>query len=433
VTASSRRQAQDFVAGLKANGGTAIDEALVTALEPAREQAAAGRPYVVIFLTDGKPTVGETDQDRILADVMRARGKTPVRIFCFGVGTNINTHLLDLITEQTHAVSQYVLPDEDIEVKVSTFYAKISEPVLTDPRLRFGRGIRATKLTPPDMPDVFKGGQLVVCGRYTGAGDATVELTGLVGDNERTFIYEGTFVPPERHLGSSGQGRSGERYGFIPRLWATRRIGYLLDEIRLHGDEAELRDEVVRLARRYGIVTPYTAYLIVEDEDRRHVRAEARTLQEFDRDHELRAANERMYETTNLAEGGGHAVGGAMANQSLKSARSYAAPSAANKAARIGQSWGKSSLGEDKVHEVIAAQQTRHLGGRTFFNNRGQWVDARVQDEPGAEIINIAFGTDAYFALLEAHPAAHRWLALGDNLQIHLGGKTYIITPRAER
>ena len=58
---------------------------------------------------------------------------------------------------------------------------------------------------------------------------------------------------------------------FIPRLWATRRVGYLLDEIRLHGENAELRDEVTDLARKYSIVTPYTAYLILEDETQRNV------------------------------------------------------------------------------------------------------------------------------------------------------------------
>ncbi|MEN8005951.1 MAG: VIT and VWA domain-containing protein [Candidatus Krumholzibacteriota bacterium] len=433
VTAASRRRARDFVADLQATGGTAISAALTTALEPARKQADSGRPYVVIFLTDGKPTVGVTDPDRILADVMRARGETPVRIFCFGVGTNINTRLLDRITEQTRAVSRYVLPDEDIEIKVSDFYAKISDPVLTNPSLRFGGGIRATKMTPPDLPDVFKGSQLVVCGRYTGAGDVAVELSGMVGDRERTFTYEGTFAPPVRDWSRHHHGGPGDRYGFIPRLWATRRIGYLLDQIRLHGDEAELRDEVVRLARRYGIVTPYTAYLIVEDEERRQVRVGARTLQQFDRDKELQAANERMYETTNRADEGGHAVGGAMANQSLKGARSLSAPSAANQAAKRGQSWGKLTAGEEKVHQAIASQQTRHLAGRTFFNNDGQWIDAIVQEKPEAEIVNVTFGGSDYFALVATHPAANQWLSLGDNLQIHLDGKNYIIMPGDDR
>ena len=181
------------------------------------------------------------------------------RVFCFGIGTDVNTHLLDRITEETRAVSQYVLPEEDLEVKVSSFFSKIKEPVLANPTLKFTGDIRATKLYPSPLPDLFKGEQLVLVGRYSGKGDAAVIVEGTVNGASQ-----------EVHLRSEVPGRGAENE-FIPRLWATRRVGYLLDEIRLHGENAELRDEVTELARKYGIVTPYTAYLIVEDETQRNV------------------------------------------------------------------------------------------------------------------------------------------------------------------
>ena len=248
---ANRARAEDFIKHLKPIGGTGIDDALRKAL--ALRPGANDRPFVVIFLTDGRPTIGTTDEDQIVANVKKENdGRS--RIFCFGIGTDVNTHLLDRVTETTRAASQYVLPEEDLEVKVSNFFAKIKEPVLANPTLEFTGAVRVSKLYPSPLPDLFKGEQLVLVGRYSGQGDAAVMVEGTVNGAEKKLAYDVRF--PEQTAESE----------FIPRLWATRRVGYLLDEIRLHGENAELRDEVTELARKYGIVTPYTSYLIVEDE-----------------------------------------------------------------------------------------------------------------------------------------------------------------------
>src|SRR4029077_5730361 len=146
------------------------------------------------------------------------------------------------------------------------------EPALTNLRLEFGGGVRTTKMYPSDLPDLFKGDQLVVAGRYTSSGDVEAKLTGTAGGREQTFTYKLHF--DDRNTTND----------FVPRLWATRRVGFLLDEIRIHGETAELRDEATELARRYGIVTPYTAYLIVEDEDRRQVPMADRSMQTMSAD-----------------------------------------------------------------------------------------------------------------------------------------------------
>ena len=167
----NRAKADDFIKDLKPMGATAIDDALhkALALRPSR----GDRPFVVIFLTDGRPTIGTTDEDQIVANVKKAsEGRT--RVFCFGIGTDVNTHLLDRIAEDTRAVSQYVLPEEDLEVKVSSFFSKIKEPVLANPTLSFTGDLRATKLYPSPLPDLFKGEQLVLVGRYSGKGDSAV-------------------------------------------------------------------------------------------------------------------------------------------------------------------------------------------------------------------------------------------------------------------
>src|ERR1035441_9380060 len=313
ATEANRSRANDFIRELKPIGGTAIDDALrkALALRPGQDD----RPFVVIFLTDGRPTIGTTDEDQIVANVKKENeGRT--RVFCFGIGTDVNTHLLDRITEDTRAVSQYVLPEEDLEVKVSNFFSKIKEPILTNPMLKFTGGIRATKLYPSPLPDLFKGEQLVLVGRYTGKGDAAVIVEGAVNGAARKFTYEASF--PE----------DASENEFIPRLWATRRVGSLLDEIRLHGESSELRDEVTELARKYSIVTPYTAYLIMEDETHRNVPMAMRSLQGFDGDRAARTEAAKAWSDFKDVSDGEKAIGVARYGMALRSAAAAAPPAA---------------------------------------------------------------------------------------------------------
>src|SRR5206468_7147027 len=131
------------------------------------------RPFVIIFLTDGLPTVGNTDENHIVESVTKA-SESNVRVFCFGIGTDVNTHLLDRIAEETKAFSQYVLPEEDIEIKVSNFFTRIKEPVLANPNIVFPESVRVTKLYPSPIPDLFRGEQLILAGRYSGKGDGAI-------------------------------------------------------------------------------------------------------------------------------------------------------------------------------------------------------------------------------------------------------------------
>ena len=161
-----RKRANGFIDDFKPIGGTAIADALQSALKVRPDKS--DRPFVVIFLTDGLPTVGTRNPEEIVANIKKASG---VRIFSFGIGSDVNTQLLDQIAEGTRAFSQYVLANEDLELKVSNFYTRIKEPALTNLKLDLGGGVRTAKMYPADLPDLFKGDQLVVAGRYSGAGD----------------------------------------------------------------------------------------------------------------------------------------------------------------------------------------------------------------------------------------------------------------------
>ncbi|MEY2409694.1 MAG: Ca-activated chloride channel [Verrucomicrobiota bacterium] len=438
ATRENRARAQKFITGLRPLGGTAIDEALKKALSMRPEKG--DRPYVVIFLTDGRPTVGNTVEDQIVDTVKKAGGGN-VRIFCFGIGTDVNTHLLDKITEETRAYSTYVLPEEDIEVKVSSFFTKVKDPVLASPKLFFPENVRVTKLYPSPVPDVFKGEQIVLAGRYSGKGDGAIRIEGSMNAETKTFAYDVKFA-----------GESND-HEFIPRLWATRRVGYLLDEIRLRGESKELKDEVTELARKYSIVTPYTAYLIQEDEKSRGIAQNVRTMS-IDRFGVDGREAEVFFREQNRATDGGAAVSGARSSFHLKSAtsagdailaggaeslraeRSLMPPASAPmaRASRNGGGWAADVTRLTETPATIRtdaakklAEQGRFVGGKTFFQNQDKWVDSELQKKTPATRVRLSIGSPEYFDLLRKHPQTTQWLALGSKIEFLLDNTIYEI------
>jgi Ca-activated chloride channel family protein len=258
-------KARKWVDALQTTGGTAIDKALSAALEMRTRDE--GRSFTVIFFTDGLPTVGETNPEVILKNVER-RNSANTRIFTFGVGHDVNATMLDKLAENTRAVSTYVRQEEDIEAKASGLWGKITNPVLTNLKLSAGKDIILSEMYPPELPDLFQGGQLVVMGRYRGTGKAKLVLSGLVGTEKKEFSYDVHF-----------QEKTGNDYAFVEHLWARRKVGYLLDQMRANGENKELVEETRSLAKKYGIVTPYTSYLIMSEGDVPVVNARPAKLQ----------------------------------------------------------------------------------------------------------------------------------------------------------
>jgi Ca-activated chloride channel family protein len=408
-----RDAARQFIDQFRPIGGTAIHEALHLAVKTMPHDPA--RPAFIVFLTDGRPTIGETREDAIIADIAKTNFRG--RVFCFGVGTDLNTHLLDKLTEKMRGYSTYVLPEEDIEVKLSGFYTRIASPVLADVKLDFGAAVRVSRMYPQshELPDLFKGDQLVAVGRYSGDGHASITLEGQVitpgGGNRRSFVHEGVFT------------RDNTEHGFIPRLWATRRVGYLLDEIRLHGEKAELKDEVAKLARHYGIVTPYTSYLILEDEARRNVPMARRSLQEMAGDALVVAEAGARFRGMADDRGGRDAVSGATSNTMLKQSERSDGYLTANAAAAP-------TTGQAKL-VAQGESQTRVVNGRAFYQNGVEWIDANVQARTDARVVEIEFNSEEYFALARRNRDVANWLSVGPNVQVMVDGVVYQIRQRS--
>ncbi len=411
--------ANDWVRSIRATGGTAIDDALATALklQSARDADQSSRPFMLFFLTDGQPTVGIVNEDDI---VKRAVDRASnCRVFSFGLGNDVNTHLLDRLSDATRAVSAYVAESEDLEVKLASFYDKVNEPVATDVQLEFD-GIQTTQQYPSAMPDLFKGQTIQVFGRYNGAGPAKLKFTAIVNGERREFAREVAFA--ERDTSST----------FIPVLWATRRVGWLLIEMRQHGESQELKEEVVKLAREHGIVTPYTAYLISEDEKRRDVPLSYRGFQGVQQNAADYARLKDSFDSTQreansqLARAGGQAVANSVAVNGLKGAENLGAgyqmagvqlDSPASQPSRAGY-----LAGNDFSHAV------RNIGDRAFYQNGNRWTDVAAQSlKADHKRQSIRFASDDYFKLLADHAEAAPWLSLGVEVDVLIGDTLYEI------
>lgn len=402
ANADKREAALEWIDDLRVNGSTDINRALLEAfaeLDASTEDAPAGRPAYVLFLTDGQPTLGETSADRIVANAQNnAPPDRSIRLFPFGIGYDVNTDLLDTLGSLLGGRSSYVQPEERIDEAVGTFYAQISTPVLANISLDFGDEAGVQELLPYPLPDLFAGEQLVAVGRYKEGGRVEVELKGDVNGTARLFVY------PGRSLVTSG----GEP--FVAKLWATRRIGALVDQVRREGPQQELIDEIVDLSLRYGIVTPYTSYLVLEPgefepappvADRGGAYAYAPRSIEADAQKGVAAA---AVEAAAAAPSGEAAVAASVARSELKNATSV-------------------------LHSVTQDEAVRYVAGRSFqrqvVDNNGQpidfWVDTAYRE--GMEVTTVRFGSDDYFALLD-EPNMAEWLSVGPAVVIVTGDNT---------
>lgn len=245
---ADRAGALAHIDALQADGGTNVDGALARALAYPR---AADRPAVVVFMTDGKPTLGDTtDAGEILKRVekLQSAGPARARIFTWGLGYDLDAQLLDRLAEENGGVSEYVAPGEDLALKVESFHRKSAHPVLSDLALDV-KGVTLAGVYPRRLPELYAGGVLVVLGRYSGSGAAEVHLTGTMNGASESFVAPVAF--------EAASARS-----FVADLWARRHIGHLLTAIRQVGQRQDLIDKVVRLSEKHGVQTPYTSWLV---------------------------------------------------------------------------------------------------------------------------------------------------------------------------
>jgi Ca-activated chloride channel family protein len=387
---SGRARGEAFVKKLKPVGGTNINQSILASLRQFSETDRE-RPKMLVFMTDGLPTVDETNVPKILDNVRKA-SRPGVRLFTFGVGYDVNTALLDKLAAENGGVADYVEPKEDLEVKVSNFFAKVNYPVLTDLQLDMG-GARTDLVYPRSIPDVFRGSQVTLIGRYSNEADLNsvhMKLSGKAGGATRTYTYANLSFPLRTDAND-----------YLPRLWATRRVGWLMEQVRSNGEQKELRDEIVDLGTRYGIVTPYTSYLALED---------ARVSQNG---FMVRPMNERA----------GTGIGFGNIN----------APASAPKVvAQTGSDAVQLSKKQREQQDVLRVKDddvrldaVRRVEGRTFYLIDGVWTDSEFKVDAKLPETLLVFGSDEYFALLKQNPKLASYFSLGERVVVVLDGRVY--------
>ncbi len=440
-------RARRFGAHFVAAGGTAIAPALTEALRTRPPTGAL--PRMVVFLTDGMPTVGQTDPATITRNVtMLAAG---ARLFVFGVGDDVNTTFLDGLADANGGVGDYFRDGAELQRRMIAFFDRVSYPVFTDLHLSI-EGAEAYDVYPRDLGHLYRGEQLLVVGRYRGDGAARVVLDGRFGGESATrqMPYSVAFPASEA------------RNEFLPRVWAVRKVGTLLDDIRLHGEQAELRDEVVVLARRFGIVTPYTSFLVTPDEPGMTappttvppflaqpseapstigadgVASEETVAQDFDSfpgaPRAMAAPTSTPPRPTMPSSDDGGETGSSSGSSTPSSTPSYAPeapplvagraptaapPDATGEAGRRLSARLREMRGADRVDEAEASSVRRALG-RTFTRTSGRWVDERFHE--GGRVLRIRPMSAAYFAVLATRPELRAAFALGDAVVVALEG-----------
>ena len=396
--------ARRYLRDLKPRGGTNIHDALVEAL---RSTPRDGRLPIVLFLTDGLPTIGQTSERTIRNLVLKSNPHCK-RVFTFGVGVDVNTPLLDRIAAATRATSSFVLPGDDVEVKVAQVFKRLAGPVLADPVLQSvtsdGKpaSTRVSGVTPSPLPDMFAEDQLVVLGRYKGEAPLHFTLRGNYHGQARTFTFDFKL------------NKATTRNAFVPRLWASRKIAILLDAVRQAGASEdgvppardprlkELVDEIVRLSTEFGILTEYTAFLAREGTD----------LEEHD---------------DVLAE--------AMRNVSARAIATRSGLASVNQEINLQAQRRQQTLNPrngyyDGSMNRVQVTTVQQVNDRAFYRRGNRWVDSRLAQTAETQADRVVrFGTPEYDALLDRLAAAHRQgtIALRGDVLMELDGERLLV------
>ncbi len=415
ATAENLRYARERIDATEASGGTniygALDEATRQCNTTWRSHDDT-RPAYIIFLTDGLPTVGTTDERSILSDT-RMHNDGHARIFAFGVGYDVNVRLLDNLVRDNDGRSGYVKPEESIEEKVASLYAKIKDPVMTDVAMQLD-GFGTRDVTPSRLGDLFEGDQLISTGRiyrgqHNSGNSATLTLMAQYCGEDKRFEYPVTVRPGESYSSTR----------FVEKLWAARQIGTLLDEIQLQGRVEELMDELIFLSKKYGIVTPYTSFLADEH----------RVVSMHD------APGFKMGVASELHARGGRTSGGeaqkdAAARQQMSRMKSIAPLQSEGMAMQI----GASSMENYEANRSTQLEHIRVIGNETLYRNGDMWqttgtTEIKLEDKD--KYMEIQRFSDAYFELVNQNTAEeNRVLAAqkeGEKLMLRLRGKVYLI------
>jgi Ca-activated chloride channel family protein len=432
ATKENRGEAQDFAGRFTAAGGTNIADTLhhVLGLRPTKDpEDQAARPFVVVFLTDGQ---GNREPDEImkrLAEVPDAARH--IRIFPFGVGHDVNTILLDRLAGDYTGRTTYVQPGENLELVLGDFFSVVSRPVLTNLRITLP-GIGATEQFPATLGDLYHGQQIIIAGRFNTTATGPVKLNAVREGEPLEYVW------PDVSFTNTAEA------SYVPAVWAGRKISYLIDQIRAHGESNEMIAEIVQLSQTYGIQTPYTSWLVAPEEEQRIALRRGFGRRPPPGDPSVPPAARRTMGRSGGGGGGGgfgtgsgprdapgkggptgFGVGGDSitldeAAESVTRSSGRNANLIARKNAELRQMRSK-----DKGRLDVSTLPIQKLGGRWYHRIGAFLVDEDVNEK--TKIVNVKFGSDAYFGLIQGRRDLREALAASRNVIVMVSADTALL------
>ena len=417
ATRNNIAAAQDYLDNLKAEGSTNISGALQDALEAARRQSTE-RLSLMLFVTDGEPTVGLRNPIAITDSVRAWHGR--VRLFTFGLGADVNSSLVEQLALDGRGLAHFVRPDESVERMVGLVASRLQRPVVTEIRVE-AEGVRLLQQYPAAPTDLYAGQELVLLTRYEGSGSGAIRVTGQ-GPNGRVEWRTAVSFPDRSSANA-----------FVPRLWATQRIGWLSAERRRDGGSAELDDELRTLGLRYGIPTELTSYMVREPRampvNQRLAAGAANgrggqsgTATDLVAAAPAAAAPAMLSGRANDARVIGAVNGMRASDAAFEQAKAASAQRAAKSVATL------DSIADDVTRrEGESVATSRNVSGRQFKLVQGVWTDATLLrvDKPAAWTLKVQPYSPAWFSVLRAMPSLKDALSLGDRLRA--AGKSVVL------
>ena len=385
ATRENIRAAERYLDNLEAQGSTnisgALDEAFSTSVQ-------SGRLPIVLFLTDGQPTVGERDPSAIASRVAKLRGTR--RLFTFGVGADLNVSLIEQLALEGRGTASFVRPEESVERAVGIVASRLTSPLVTDVRIR-ADGVRLRKMHPSGSVDIFAGEDLVILARYDGSGNAVIRFEGQTTNGPVSWASRVNF--PERSRENP----------FVARLWATQRVGYLSAEKRKHGGSQEINDEIRDLGERFGIPTEFSSYLVVEPGMLRGRAMGAGGVQ------------------LNGVVATGAATARAPAAVQFEAAKQAAAQRSATSLSAADAAANMGYAGERRSDNVARA------GNVTFVLRDSVWTDVRYKKS--GTVLQVKPFSDAYFKLIEMIPDLREPFSVGERVIVAGRSMAIELTP----
>ncbi|MDR1484898.1 MAG: VWA domain-containing protein [Planctomycetaceae bacterium] len=439
-------EANSYAESIRAAGGTNIGDALRVSLAMIQDKKT---PNYVLFLTDGCPTVGEQNEFK-LNEIAQSANKNGARLFAFGVGYDVNGRLLDRVARSNRGQTEYVKPNENIEDRVSRMYNRINSPILTDvtfklnPKENEKQNYGANRIYPNGNFDLFAGEQLVIVGRYSKSGEVKINVEGKVGTDTKTFNFDGNLVDKS----------SDQTFAFISRLWAIRRIGEILDQIDLNGQNKELVDELVGLSTSYGILTPYTSFLadenvVLTDKSSNVERAHSNTRSlnvvtggygveqrqgKMDFQNALSLDTFALKNSGNMkkiAEEGKQLRAGGYGGGQMASRPMPAVPQSSGSASGMPATSAPNAVSVD-VPKAAPESLVQNVNNRAFFQKAGIWVDSTLTESQmkPENIITVKQFSSEYFTLIAKYKTELApYLTLGGSQIVNVNGQAYKIEP----